>query len=198
MGDKMKNTHIKVLLRTVWILVISLLAACATTYQLSGNVLAMRNSMTAERADSILAKYASKQGNRAGMCVIGISSDTSLVGNDIKVAGARINFSMNYPISGGTEAQGGRVILKTRVTSGPAEVDVSKLKQIRLVEVNDSLKLYCSSIRMGTMVGLKTQKSLPDSAEVAFNTTTTAELEELLAAVTYLSPETGIKSGLGM
>ena len=190
---------------TVLLLVAALTSGCASTFELSGDAKSLREQLTAARATSVLDKYVKSAVDRGGLCMIGVTQGTRLDDSQpITTTGSVVRFAAFYAVPGGSQVQGsvvagtGQVVSRYHIRRGTLTTDARTIREIRLLEVNKYLQAACVGAKPGHLVVLKTEAGLPDQAEVAINTTSAAQLDELLAALTYFSPRARLVKGVGM
>ena len=182
-----------------------LLVSCASTFELSDGAKSRREQLTMAQAVGILDKYTKPAAHRGGLCMVGLTSGTQLdYSQPISTVGSVVHFTAFYAVSGGPHVEGsvaagtGQVVKHYTIQRGKLTVDAGTVREIRLLEVNKYLQASCPNVKPGYAVVFKTGAGLPDQAEVAINTTNAAELDEVLAALTYLSPKARLAKGLGM
>ena len=66
---------------------------------------------------------------------------------------------------------------------------------IKLVRLS---RTHCPQVRSGYLVVFKSNASLPDGAELSFNVSQQNDLDTLMAALSYLSPNAKLVEGAGM
>jgi hypothetical protein len=182
------------------------LISCASTVQLSAAAKAERDRMTPQQAEQLLAKYARPDASRGGLCLIGIRAlltqleDNSLV----DVSGSVISFDAYFAKLSGASVRGnvaagtGQVSVAYSASHGSASVDMKTLREIRILETKPQTLALCPHFKPGYLVAVTGDHSLPDQAQISINATSPAELDSVLAMLTYFSPHANVVGGIGM
>ncbi len=183
-----------------------LLAACASTVTLTGEAKSLRDRMTAPQAESLLNTFSHPDDTHGGLCLLGVR--VAITGLDyakpVTVSGPVISFGAQYAVlaggsvSGNVAAGTGRVTVNYGAAHGILSVDTRTLKEIRVLETNPNLLGLCRHYKPGYVVALKAEQGLPDQAQVTLNADSRAELDTLLATLTFLSPGARLVGGIGM
>jgi hypothetical protein len=183
-----------------------LLTACASTVTLTGEAKSLRDRMTAPQAESLLNTFAHPDAAHGGVCLLGVR--LVITGLDyakpVTVSGPVISFGAQYAVLAGASVDGnvaagtGRVTVKYGAAHGILSVDTRTLKEIRVLETNPNLLGLCRHYKPGYAVALKAEQGLPDQSQIALNADSRAELDTLLATLTFLSPGARLVGGIGM
>lgn len=188
------------------ILMCASLAACASTLHLSQSARIERESMTPQKAEHLLETYAQSDAEHGGLCLIG-SQVTLTHLNDavpVRVSGPVIHFDADFARMAGASVHGdvtagwGSVSVGYQASRQNASVDVSDLKEIRVLDTNDIYLGLCRHFRPGYVVALSGRRGLPDHAQISINAESPAQLDSILAMLTYFSPDARVVSGMGM
>ena len=152
------------------------------------------SEMTLETADAVLNKYVTSNEDRGGLCLIGFNPGATLdYGQPVTVSDGNIGFVGRF---GKPHLLGKALVgaLDVEVESKSMVVDVRTLKKIRVISKRvENLHTWCPNVRPQYLVVMYPKKSLPSDAEVSINVNTRDELDEVLGALTFLSPKARIK-----
>lgn len=181
------------------------LTACASSIELSNDALMQRSHMTPQQAQAQLASFARATPTHGGLCLLGAHIILTRLDPTapVSVSGFSIRFTGRYAepaggnVSGNVAAGTGQVTVSYTAVSAASSVDASSLTEIRVLETNPNTEALCRC-KPGYLVALKTSAGLPDQAQIGFNAANQAELDSLLAALSFLSPQAKLVSGLGM
>ncbi len=150
--------------------------------------------MTLESADAVLNKYVTANESRGGLCLIGFNPGATLdYGQPVSVREGKIEFVGRF---GKPHLLGKALVgtLDVEVESKTTVVDARALKKLRVISKRVvNLQTWCPNVRPQYLVVLYPKDSLPSDAEVSINVNTREELDEVLGALTYLSPKARIK-----
>jgi hypothetical protein len=187
------------------VLVSASLVSCASSMGLTQAAKTERDGMTPRQAEQLLAKYAGPDNGHGGVCLLGARALTGLDGTrPISVSGSVISFSGNFTSLAGARATGnaaggtGAVEVGYQVSAGSASLDMRKLKLIRVRDSNPMLLGFCPKFKPGYLVGLKSDPELPDHTELLINAESPADLDAILAMLTYFAPQVRVVSGMGL
>jgi hypothetical protein len=183
-----------------------LLAACASTVTLTGEAKSLRDRMTAPQAESLLNTFAHPDATHGGLCLVGVRVVITRLDYDkpVTVSGSVISFGARYAVLGGGSVNGnvaagtGRVTVNYGAEHAILSVDTRTLTEIRVLETNPNLLGLCRHYKPGYVVAVKTQQGLPDQSQISLNADSRAELDTLLATLTFLSPRARLVGGIGM
>lgn len=151
--------------------------------------------MNPARADAVLNKYITADENRGGLCLIGFNPGATLhYGYAASASDAKIEFVGKF----GKPLLFGKALtldgIKIESETRRVTVDAKQLKAIKIIGKRvQNLRKWCPNVNPDFLVVLKPIDSLPSDAEVAINVNARDELDELMAALTYLSPDARIK-----
>lgn len=186
----------KILDICAFLLISLLLAACASTFQLSNKARILRNNMTTEKAETILADFAQPTNTQGGICLIGADNKTKLAGNELIITtGAVIYFSGTYAESTNSKKSGistaGNNQLETDIVlkKKSSSLDTSQLTEVLIFNANKALMDRCQTIKSGYLVVMKTSASLPEKAELSINAANQDDLDAILATLSFFSPK---------
>ena len=101
-------------------------------------------------------------------------------------------------VQGNVAAGTGRVTVAYSKSHGNASIDVKTLTEIRVLETKPQTLALCPNFKPGYLVALKGDHGLPDQAQLSINATSPAELDSILAMLTYLAPQAHLVAGVGM
>lgn len=161
--------------------------------------------MTDDKAHAILETYVKPTADRGGICwyeggLRGSGIDTK---DPVQVSGSRITLTALYSMGAGIGTQGSfsgkdfAVVQKYTINRGRVTVDAKDLREIRVFETdaNERVRVWCPSVKPGFFVVFRPKKPLPNLAGLAFNARGTADIDTILAALTYLSSDAKLISG---
>jgi hypothetical protein len=182
------------------------LASCATTAHLSTDAKLLRDRMTPQQAESLLATYSKPDSAHGGLCLIGIRFAITKLDYSklVEISGSVINFQAYYAaisnisVQGNVAAGTGRVGVAYKESQRVSAVDVRTLREIRVLESKPQTLALCPNFRPGYLVALSPEQGLPDQAQISLNAANTAELDSILAMLTFFSPNAKLVSGVGM
>lgn len=186
------------------LLVAAALAGCAGAYTPSENARALRTGMSAEQASRIIADSVGGANQAWGACLIGFNPGAVLnYSEPVTVQGATITFSGRVgkgQILGKTLLPDTQIeALRPQFEERTMTVNAASLKELRILsERVQNLQTWCPNVRAGYVVVLKPEAGLPADAEFCINVKTSRELDSLVAALTYLSPDARLVGGAGM
>lgn len=194
--------------RLGWLFVMPLcaaLAGCASTYQLSRAARNERDSMTLRQAEQLLKAYATSDADHGGLCLIGSQVTLTRLNDDsIKVSGPVIHFNGDFAHMAGASVHGdtvpgaGSVDIAYQASRQDASLDVRELTKIRILDTNGIYLGLCPKFKPGYLVTLTGQRGFPDHAELSINAESPAQLDSVLAMLSYFSPNVRVISGMGM
>ncbi len=175
--------------------VISFLLASICCYQSVADPaperVALRADMTAEQADAVLKKYIQPAENRGGLCLIGFNPGASLdYDSGASANDAKIEFTgfFGKPLLFGKTLTVGDFKIESELKT--FVVDTKRLKKIRIISKRvENTRLWCPNVQPNFLVVLYPYDKLPSDAELSINVSGRDELDELLAALTWLSPK---------
>jgi hypothetical protein len=75
---------------------------------------------------------------------------------------------------------------------------VRTLREIRVLETKPQTLALCPNFKPGYLVALSPEQGLPDQAQISLNAANPAELDSILAMLTFFSPNAKLVSGVGM
>jgi hypothetical protein len=169
----------KVVKLLVSAVVYAALVSCANL-ELSQNAKELRSQMTLRQAESLLGGYVRPSATRGGLCVVGAGTMTHLdYESQVRVFEFVIKFSAFHGQQHGTFS-----------------VDARDLREIQVLEADPQIATRCRYYKTGYVVVLKPQQGLPDQSELSVNATSQADLDWILAALTALSPQARLTSGV--
>jgi hypothetical protein len=182
------------------------LASCATTAHLSTDANLLRDRMTPPQAESLLAMYSRPDATHGGLCLIGIRISLTKLDYSklVDISGSVINFHAYYAaisnisVQGNVAAGTGRVGIAYKESQGASAIDVRTLREIRVLETKPQTLALCPNFKPGYLVALTTERGLPDQAQISLNAANSAELDSILAMLTFFSPNAKLVSGVGM
>ena len=152
------------------------------------------SDMTPERADAVLDKYINSSESRGGLCLVGFNPGATLdYGQPVSVTDAKIEFVGKF---GKPHLLGKALVgtLDVETESKRTVVDARQLKKIRILDKRvENLRTWCPNVQPRYLVVLYPIDSLPSDAEISINVSSRDELDELLGALTYLSPKAKLK-----
>lgn len=181
------------------------LAGCASSVELSNDALMQRSRMTQQQAESQLAAFARATPTHGGLCLLGAhvvltrldpAAPVSVVGSSIRFTGRYAELA-GADVAGNVAAGTGQVAVNYTAVTAASSVDAGRLTEIRVLQTNPNTEALCR-FKPGYIVALKTGAGLPDQAQISFNAGSQAELDSLLATLSFLSPHAKLVSGLGM
>lgn len=182
------------------------LASCASTLHLSQAARAERDGMTPQQAGHLLAAYAKSDDGHGGLCLIGSQVTLTRLnhGSPITVSGSVIHFNADFARTTGASVQGditagsGSVSIGYQASNQNASLDVRDLKEIRVLDTNGIYLGLCRNFKPGYLVALTGRHGLPDHAQISINAESPAQLNSILAMLTYFSSSARVVSGMGM
>lgn len=153
--------------------------------------------MTPEQADAVLNKYITPNDNRGGLCLIGFNPGATLdYGQPASATNAKIEFVGKF----GKPLLFGKALVGTgegEVQTQRTVVDAKQLKKIRIINKRvENLRTWCPNVKPQYLVVLYPKDSLPSDAEISINVNSSNELDELVDALKYLSPNARLKGKL--
>ena len=183
------------------------LLGCAGV-ELSPRTLELRSRMTEDDALAVLKKYTGPRPDRAHMCLFQMINGTGIDPNEpVELSGTKLSFTARWGVPIGTEyQQSGRdtvVVTKYKPMRSRFTVDVRGARQIRVWKSNakgtaEVLNTWCPGAQPGHFVLFRAQQELPNAMAPTYHVTTDAGLDELLAALTRLSPSAEIRQGAAL
>lgn len=162
--------------------------------------------MTPQQAESLLKIYAMQGADHGGLCLIGVRITLTHLdyGSPVGISGPVVNFDGYFARLAGASVAGnvaggtGQVSVGYQAVHQSASVDVSRLKEIRVLGSNANNLAFCPHFKPGYLVALTGERALPDQAQISINATSPAQLDSILAMLTYFSPNARVVGGVGM
>lgn len=196
----MKNT-IPLLL----VIVVPLLtASCSSTVSLTNNAKSIGDKLTEEHAQLLLDQWSKPTGSRGGFCITDLQASVTSLDYEVlpEVSGSTVSFFAYYAkvddahtassVVGGTGKPG---ITSVRQQS---TVELRSLEEIRVVETSPVTLNFCQRFKLGYLVVVKPEESLPSGAELTFNASDQQQLDYILAMLKFYSPGARVVSGVAM
>jgi hypothetical protein len=101
-------------------------------------------------------------------------------------------------VQGNVAAGTGRVGITYKGSQGTSAIDVRTLREIRVLETKPQTLALCPNFKPGYLVALTAERGLPDQAQISLNAASAAELDSILAMLSFFSPSPKLVSGVGM
>ena len=169
-----------------------ILSGCgATTYKLTKNSMSIKQGMTAKKAANIVLKYSKRTSNHTRLCIVDLSMKPK--GNlselhPLSVFALTLNFRVDmYPS-----------LLKERTVSKKMySLNLKDISQIEVSATQPQHDKWCENVKQGYFLAVISDGlELPSKGTLLFNVVNQREIDELLAAITYLSPRATLVSFL--
>lgn len=183
------------------------LASCASTVELSNAARSQRDQMTLQHASALAEQYAKTSATSGGLCMVGQNprwthvddrTPVTVTGPMMEFTGTFARLSESY-ISKKVRGVTGLVAISDDEDRAKYAVDLRTLSEIRLLEAKPGqFSGICPAYKVGWVVVMKPEGGLPDGADISFNVTNQADLDTVLATLTYFSPKARVVGGLGL
>ncbi|HKB60358.1 MAG TPA: hypothetical protein VKC56_09990 [Gallionellaceae bacterium] len=183
------------------------LASCASTVELSGAAMSQRDQMTPQSASALAARYTKASATSGGLCMVGENprwthvdyrAPVTVTGPMLEFTGIFARASEAY-ISKKVRGVTGLAAISDDEDKAKYAVDLRTLSEIRLLEAKaGQFSGVCPAYKTGWMVVMKPEGGLPDGADISLNVSNQADLDTVLATLTYFSPKARVVGGLGL
>ncbi len=184
------------------LMVICVVAGCASQQALSPAAEARRAALTQQEALASLDAFITPSEERGGLCLIGkhrLESDGSPTLDTTKIRfDAYIATSPSVEVTGNVLAETGRVATNYNQELQRAVFDAAAIREIRVLPIKPHMTRFCRGYGPGYWVVLKPQAKTASVPELTVNAASDADLDILLSTLAYLSPDARIVSGVGM
>ena len=178
----------------------TILYGCASSMTPSSAILVHRADMTPAKADLVLNKYLTATPDRGGLCLMGFNP------------GAKLDYTA------GTSAEDGQITFNGLFGKGhilgkalplkdkpygsenkTITINAKALREVRVISENvDRLRQFCPNLMPSYLVVIKPKAGMPADSEASINVNSDAELNELVAVLTWLSPDARMVGGVGI
>ncbi len=175
---------------------------CAGSIVLPEHVVSLRSQLDQDAATRLVARHAQWRQGRGGLCLMGLTSGATLEQKaPISASSGKLRFTGRYSkaglLVGGMPTNGNPDEIEPY--SRKLEVDLRTLREIRILDRRlENLRRWCPNVADGYLIVVKPRRSLPYDAEASINVLERSALDEVLAALTYFSPEARIVGGSGL
>lgn len=181
--------------------IVALAAGCASTYQLSPAAIVMKRNMTPKQAEDVLKELVFPA-NDSGR-IFNIDTELPVCGNaDVALNGSVMAYRANYRVNVGAGVEGSvqsgtaRYVERYVIKTGRFKIDFRDVSKIQIWKTTDSIfKVPCPNIKPGYNVFVR--KTATSVVSLIFNVNG-EDLDRLLAALLYYSPEAEIKASFGL
>ncbi len=198
------------------LLLVLFLGACvgpAKKYEITPNANTLLSKMTAVEAERVLKKYVRAGESRGGLCIRDGSVYRGLLAGHTKlnqaipvvVSGSKVLLPLNARVKGETTTSIGypydTKTTEYMISDGIYVFDIKDLEQVRITQFDGEdgrrARRWNCDHSAGYRVSLSSKVPLPNGANPLLNVVAQHDLDLVMAAIKYHSPEARIIVGAG-